>query len=271
MHENVAQPPERTPSSAMEAKHLIVLVSGVFHSAYNELLPAFKRESGVTIDSYLSPSMGESPDSVFSRLERGEPADVLIMAEKGLDHVVSKGWANDETRVRLAVAPVGIAVKAGSTKPDISTAEKLTQVLLAAKSVAYSISASGQYVSGELFRKLGIEDQMRDKAHEVQGTTPVAQTVADGTYEIGFQSLSELAAVDGIEIVGALPDPVGISTAVAAAVASNSRSPHEAAALLRFLSRSEFMPLLKKHGLGPPHELFALGKSHAHCANRFSK
>lgn len=251
MHNDVDQPPGRRPRIATEPKHLVVLISGVFHSAYDELLPSFKTDSGVTVDSRLSPSMGNSPDSVSSRLERGEPADVLIMAEQGLDRIVSQGLARDDTRVALATAPVGIAVKAGSPKPDISTAEKLTQVLLAAKSVAYSISASGKYVSGDLFKKLGIEDQMRAKAHEVEGTTPVAQTVADGTYEIGFQSLSELGAVDGVDLVGALPSPVGLATTVSGAVATNSCSPHEAADLLRFLSRSEFTPILKRHGLDP--------------------
>lgn len=254
MDTNSEAEPERQEGSVSEAKHLVVLISGVFHAAYNELLPSFEKTSGTTVESYLSPSMGKSPDAVSSRLERGEPADVLIMAEPGLDHVISEGLADEVTRVRIARAPVGIAVRADSPKPDISTPDKLRESLLDADSVAYSISASGQYVSGELFKKLGIEDQMEGKAHEVAGTTPVAQKVADGTYALGFQSLSELGAVEGVELVGALPDPVGHSTSVAGAVASTSRNPHEANALLRFLSRPDFTSMLHKHGLDSPAE-----------------
>ncbi len=238
--------------SRPDSENLVVLISGVFHAAFDELLPTFQGDTGTTVDSYLSPSMGQSPDSVSSRLERGEPADVVIMAEKGLDHAVSAGLVDGGTRVRLAGAPVGIAVKAGAAKPDISTADKLKDVLLKADSVAYSISASGQYVSGELFDNLGIGEEMKAKAHRVEGTTPVAQTIADGTYEIGFQSLSELGAVPGVDLVGALPDPVGLATSVAGAVTAHSRRPADAAALLRFLSRADFIPVLRKNGLTPP-------------------
>ena len=196
--------------------------------------------------------MGPSRDSVPSRLERSESADVLIIAEDAFDHIIAEGWANKDTRVELGIAPVGIAIKAGSRKPDISSVENLRTALLAATSVAYSMSASGKYVSGKLFEKIGIEDQMKGKAHEVEGTTPVAQTIADGRYELGFQSLSELGAVNGVDIIGALPAPLGHSTSIVGAVVSNSRDPHDAMALLRFLSRSEHVAVLKRHGIDPP-------------------
>ena len=234
------------------SQNLIVLISGVFHSVYTELLPVFEKQSGISVESYLSPSMGHSPDSVCSRLDRGEPADVLIMAGEGLDDIIQRGIAVRDTRIELALSPVGIAVKKGSPKPDISTPEKLKQMLLTAKSVAYSISASGQYVSGELFKTLGIAEEMKGKTHEVQGTTPVAKTIADGTYQIGFQAVSELGAVAGVEIVGALPDAVALVNPVGAAIAAKSRNPHEGATLLRFLSRSAVGSTLKKHGLEPP-------------------
>ena len=250
MSASSAPTPDRTQQELRrEPQHLVVFVSGVFHSAYDELLPAFEEQSSVKVDSYLSPSMGKSSDSVTSRLERGEPADVLIMAAAGLEHVISLGLAIPDTIVALASAPIGIAVKAGTAKPDISTTETLITALLAADTVAYSISASGKYVSEELFKKLGIESQMSNKAHQVEGTTPVAEMVANGTYELGFQSLSELGAVEGVELVGALPEPVARSTQVAGAVAVHSQRPRNAEALLRFLSGPEHEPSLKRHGL----------------------
>ncbi len=234
-----------------ESRELVVLVSGVFHAAYVRVLPAFERESGIKVRSELSPSLGDSPQSVVSRLARGEDADVLIMAGRGMDEIVGKEMVLDGTRVELARAPMGLAMKKGAPKPDISTPDRLRETLLSASSVGYSISASGQYVSHELFKKLGIEDQMRGKAHEVKGITPVAETVATGKNQYGFQAVSELLPVDGIELIGKLPDAVEFVTPVSAAVALKSKNPKAARSLLHFLTQHAMGPVLEQHGLDP--------------------
>lgn len=228
---------------------LVVLVSGVFHAAYLDQLPAFERDHGVRVKSELSPSLGDSPKSVTSRLARNEEADVLIMAGRGLDEVVARGLVLEGTRVELARAPVGLSMKKGASKPDITTPDKLRDTLLAASSVGYSISASGQYVSQQLFKKLGIETQMKAKAHEVQGVTPVGETVAKGENQYGFQAVSEILPIDGVELIGKLPDAVEFVTPVSAAVARNSRNPAVARALLRYLTRPEMASILAQHGL----------------------
>ncbi len=232
-----------------DARQLVVLASGVFHAVYTKVLPTFEHETGLNIRTELSPSLGDSPQSVESRLARGEDADVLIMAGRGLDEIVSKKMVMDGTRVELARAPIGLAMKKGAPRPDISTLDQLRETLLAASSVGYSISASGQYVSHELFKKLGIEAQMRGKAHEVKGLTPVAETVASGENQYGFQAISELLPIKGIELIGKLPDAVAFVTPVSAAVALKSRNPEGARALLRFLTRREMDPVLEQHGL----------------------
>ena len=203
----------------------------------------------MTVNSELSPSLGDSPKSVESRLARGEDADVLIMAGRGLDDAVSKKMVLDGTRVELARAPAGMAMKKGAAKPDISTVDGLRATLLSASSVGYSISASGQYVSHELFQKLGIAEQMKGKAHEVEGVTPVSETVAKGVNQYGFQAVSEILPIEGVELIGKLPDPVEFVTPVSAAVALNSKNPEGARALLRFLTRPEMNSILEKHGL----------------------
>src|SRR5262249_20715297 len=143
-------------------------------------------------------------DAIPVRLERGEPVDVLIMVGYALGDFVKKGKVIGDSRVDLANSPIGVAVRAGASKPDISSADALKRALLAAKSVAYSDSASGVYVSTEMFRKLGIEEAMKGKAKEIPAT-PVGEIVAKGEAEIGFQQIAELKPVAGIDIVGRLP------------------------------------------------------------------
>lgn len=235
----------------MNDKALIVFVSGVFHAAYDEVLPEFERGTNIKVTSELSPSLGNSPQSVESRLSRGEDADVLIMAGGGMDAIIAKQMVLDGTRVELARAPMGLAMGKGASKPDISTTDRLRETLLAASSVGYSISASGQYVSHKLFKKLGIEDEMKDKAHEVKGLTPVAETVASGENQYGFQAISELMPTDGIEVIGKLPDDVKFVTPVSAAIARHSRNVGVARALLSFLVRPAMRRILERHGLDP--------------------
>ena len=226
-----------------------MLISGVFHAAYMHVLPFYEQETGFKVKSELSPSLGDSPQSVESRLTRGEDADVLIMAGHGLDEVTAKKMVMEGTRVELARAPAGLATKKGAPKPDISTPELLRETLLSSSSVGYSISASGQYVSHELFKKLGIEEQMKGKTHEVKGLTPVSETVAKGENQYGFQAVSEIFPIEGAELVGRLPDAVEFVTPVRAAVALKSKNPEGARSLLRFLTRQEMGALLEQHGL----------------------
>ena len=103
-----------------------------------------------------------------------------------------------DSRVDLVKSPIGIAVKSGAPKPDISSADAVKRALLAAKTIAYSDSASGVYVSTEMFQRLGIADEMKDKARKIPAT-PVGEIVAHGDAEIGFQQISEMLPVPGIE------------------------------------------------------------------------
>jgi molybdate transport system substrate-binding protein len=145
---------------------------------------------------------------------------------------------------------IGVAVKAGAPKPDISSVDALKRALLAAKSVAYSDSASGVYISTEMFAKLGIADEMKDKAKKIPAT-PVAEIVARGDAEIGFQQISELKPIAGIDIVGPLPDDLQKVTVFSAGIASVSKEPDAGKALIRFLASPAASAAIIKSGLEP--------------------
>jgi molybdate transport system substrate-binding protein len=148
--------------------------------------------------------MGTTHNAIPVRLERGEAIDVVIMAAPALADLIKQGKVRADSRVDLVRSKIGMAVKAGAPKPDISTVDALKRTLLAAKSIAYSDSASGVYLSTELFPKLGIADQIKGKTRKIEAD-PVGGVVATGEVEIGFQQISELRPVKGIDIVGELP------------------------------------------------------------------
>ena len=187
------------------AAEVRVMISGGLSAAYNALVPEFERATGNKVITAYGPSMGTTVNAIPMRLERGEPADVLILVGYALGDLIKQGKIVTDSRVDLVKSKIGVAVKAGTPKPDISSPEALKRSLLAAKSIAYSDSASGVYVSTEMFGKLGIAEEMKDKARKIPAT-PVGEIVAHGDAEIGFQQISELQPVAGIDIVGPLPD-----------------------------------------------------------------
>jgi molybdate transport system substrate-binding protein len=141
-------------------------------------------------------------------------------------------------------------VKSGAPKPDISSADAVKRALLAAKSIAYSDSASGVYVSTEMFQKLGIAEAMKDRARKIPAT-PVGEIVAKGEAEIGLQQISELKPVAGIDIVGPLPDELQKITVFSAGIASASKEPDAGRALIQFLASPDARAELIKSGLEP--------------------
>ena len=237
-------------SGAVSAAEVRVMISGGLTAAYKVLVPEFERATGHKVLTAYGPSMGTTANAIPVRLERGEPADVLIMVGYALGDLVKQGKVVADSRVDLVKSPIGIAVKSGTPKPDIGTADAVKRLLLAAKTIAYSDSASGVYVSTEMFDKLGIKDAVRDKARKIPAT-PVGEIVAHGDAEIGFQQISELRAVEGIDIVGPLPDELQKITVFSAGIASVSKEPDAGKALIKFLTSPAARPEIVKSGLDP--------------------
>jgi molybdate transport system substrate-binding protein len=174
------------------------MISGGFSAALRNLAPAFERATGNTIVMISGPSMGDTPQAIPARLQRGEAADVVIMVGYALEALIKQGKVSADSRVDLARSRIGMAIRAGGPKPDISTVDAFKRTLLAAKSIAYSDSASGVYLSTDLFPRLGIADQLKSKSTMIPAE-PVGLVVARGDAEIGFQQMSELLPVAGAQ------------------------------------------------------------------------
>lgn len=237
-------------TGAAGAAEIRVMISGGLSAAYEALVPEFERATGHKVLTARGPSMGTTVNAIPVRLERGEPADVLIMVGYALKDLAGKGKVMAGSSVDLVKSPIGLAVKAGAPKPDIGTADALKRALLAAKTIAYSDSASGVYVSTEMFQKLGIADEMKDKARRIPAT-PVGEIVAHGDAEIGFQQISELKPVAGIDIVGPLPDELQRITVFSAGIATVSKEPEAGRALIKFLASPAARDAIVKSGLDP--------------------
>ncbi len=230
---------------------IIVMISGGYKSTYLALVSEIERQTGIRLVTVPGPSMGTTPDAIPNRLSRGEPADVVVMVGSALDRLAAKGETVPRTKVEVALSPIGMAVRAGTKLPDIITVAALRQTLLDAKSAAYSDSASGFYLETELFERLGITEQMKGKAHQIRAT-PVAEIVAKGEAEIGFQEVSELLPIPGVTFVGPLPPEVQRLTPFAAAVATRSGHPALARGVVACLASARARPVLERMGLKPP-------------------
>jgi len=227
-----------------------VMISSGFIAPYRELVPDFERLTGNTIVTITGPSMGNTPQAIPNRLQRGEPVDVLIMVGYALDDLTKGGKVIAGSRVDLAQCGIGMAVRAGAPKPNIRSVEAFKRTLLEAKSIAYSDSASGVYVSTELFQRLGIANQVKGKSRMITGE-PVGAVVARGEAEIGFQQISELRPVPGIELVGPLPAELQKITVFSAGVAAGAKEPDAARAFIMFLASPAAVAAIAKSGMEP--------------------
>jgi molybdate transport system substrate-binding protein len=231
----------------VSADDLRVMTSGAFTAAYLELLPQLERSINGKVVTAAT-SMGTGSDSIPSRLERGEAVDVVIVPDETLRQMIKAGVVMADSRVELARSSIGMAVRAGAPKPDISSLDALRRTLLQAKSIAYSGSVSGVYVSTELFQRLGIADQVLGKSRRIDRER-VGAVVARGEAEIGFQQISELLPVPGVDYVGPLPPEAQRVTVLSAGVAAGSKNADAARALIRFFASPEAAAAVAKTGL----------------------
>lgn len=232
------------------AADIQVVSSGGFAQAYRELAPRFEQQTGHHLVSAWGPSMGTTHNAIPQRLARGEPIDVVIMVGGALDTLMQQGQLVPGSKVVLAYSPIACAVKAGARHYDISTVAALRETFLAVSSIAYSDSASGEYIKNELIDKLGLREQVQSKMTKIPAT-PVGEIVASGRSELGCQQRSELKPVKGIEILGLLPAEVQLITPFSGAVVRTSARPQEAAALLKFLGSRDNAAVIEETGLQP--------------------
>ena len=232
------------------ADDFIVMTSGAFTAAHLELIPQIEKLAKKKVVTATT-SVGTGETSIASRLKRGEIADIVIVAEPLQRQFIADGVVMEEGALPVATSTIGLAVRAGAPKPDLSTVEGLKRTLLEAKSIAYSASVSGQYLTTELYQRLGIAEQCLPKSRLITGGERTGAVVARGDADIAVQQISELLPVPGIEHVTPLPAEVQKVTQFLAGVGANSSDPGLAREVIRFLASSSAAPAILKTGLEP--------------------
>ena len=239
-----------TKAVAPAGTEIRVMTSGGFTAAYDELTPTYEKATGHKVQTAYGASMGAASDSIPSRLARGEPVDIVILARPALDALVAQGKVVPGSQVDLVRSSIGFAVRSGTPKPDIGTVDALKRTLLAAPSIAYSASASGTYYETELLKKLGIEEQVKPKSRRILSER-VGTVVARGDAALGLQQVSELLPIQGIDYVGPLPAEVQRVTVFSAGISSTARQPEAAKQLIRYFTSPQAAPAIVKSGLEP--------------------
>jgi len=229
---------------------LIVMTSGAFTAAYLELIPkveALTQKKLVT----AATSIGTGETSIPNRLKRGEVVDVVIVADGVIKQFIADGLIVADSYTPLARSSIGMAVRAGTAKPDLSSVEALKRTLVNAQSIAYSASVSGEYLTTELYQRLGIADQVLRKSKLIGGGERVGAVVARGEAELGFQQMSELMPVPGIAHITPLPAEVQKVSLFSGGVAASSKDPAVARRALGFFASSDARAAIAKSGLEP--------------------
>jgi molybdate transport system substrate-binding protein len=230
---------------AAHAAEVKVMAANAVKEAYLELASAFERSSGHKVTTIWGGTEG-----VAKRIGSSEVVDIVIIAAPNIDTLILEGKLVSGSRADFAKSGVGIAVRTGLPKPDISSGEAVKRAVLAANSVAYSSGPSGFYIA-DLFKKMGITDQIKDKVKQPASGVQVGELVARGEADLGFQQISELLHVKGIDYLGPLPAEIQNVTVYSAGLHAAAPAPDAAKALVKFLTAPEAGPIIKKTGMEP--------------------
>jgi len=231
-----------TPATATQ---LNLLASTAVQTVLEEVLAQHERASGDKIAVTIA-----STAAIMARLKAGETPDMVVVTREGIETLIQEGKVVADSRAELASAGLGIAVKRGAPKPDISTVDALKRTLLATKSVAYTASgASGQYFA-KLLERLGIAEEMKPKSNILKSGL-AGDVVARGESELAVQMMSEILAVPAAELVGPLPAEVQSNMVFTAGTLAGSTRGSEARALVNYLRTPAVGAVFKAKGLDP--------------------
>jgi molybdate transport system substrate-binding protein len=234
-------------SAGAQSSEITLIAPGGIRSAVEELIPGFEARTGHKVKATFGSGLGTK-----KQVASGEAFDVPIL-QPPYPEVLASGNVVTGSAVTLASVSVGVAVKKGASKPDISTADAVKQVLLSAKSIAYPNPAGGAAAGvsfDETLKKLGIAGQVEAKLKRAQGGAGAMAMVAKGEAEIGLTFVSEMGD-PGVDVVGPLPRGIAPPTTLVAFVSSHAKDPAAAKALIDYLSSPEAQPVYKKQGMAP--------------------
>jgi molybdate transport system substrate-binding protein len=222
-----------------------VMSSIATREAYNQIVPRFEKSSGHKVVTIWA-----GTSDMMKRIGGGEVVDLAIVSAATIDELTRQGRLVAGSRTDVAKSGIAVAVRPGAARIDLSSGETVKKALLAANSIAYSSGPSGVYLA-DLFRKWGIADEIKSKVTVIAPGLPVGDLLARSEVEIGFQQVSELLAIKGIDYLGPLPPDIQIVTVFAAALHVQASAPDAAKALVKFLTSPESVQTIKKAGLEP--------------------
>ncbi len=210
-----------------------------------QLIGAFAQQSGWSLQM-------ESVGGVDAakRVQKGEAFDVVVLGSDAIDKLIASGHLLAGSRVDLVKSPTAVAIKSRAPRPDILTASSLKASLLAASSISYSTGPSGVYLA-QLFENMGIADQLKAKTIQAPPGVPVGSLVAKGEVALGFQQRSELIHIEGIDVLGNLPDEVAYITTFSAGIPINAslESKTFIQQFLTFANSAQAIPIKQSQGM----------------------
>jgi molybdate transport system substrate-binding protein len=235
-------------SNPARAAEVTLIGPGGIRAAVQQMIPDFERATGHKVKATFGSGGGTK-----ERVIKGEPFDVPIV-QPPLEPVIASGHVIAASETPLATVAVGVAVRAGAPKPDISTADAVKRLLLGSKAIAYPNAATGAAAGvsfNQTLEKLGIADAMKQKIRIAQGGRGAMELLAKGEVDFGLTFISEIITEPGVEVVGPLPRDISTPTALIGFISAQSKEPEAAKALMRYLSSPEVAAVYKERGMQP--------------------
>lgn len=236
--------------SAVAPSEIKAFMSIGVQSAVEPLMPVFEKASGHRIVATWATGA-----ALNKRVQAGEEADLLISARSGIDSLIREGKIQAGSDAELARSGVGVAVRKGAPKPDISTPDALKRTLLIAGAISYSNPSAGG-ASGvhfaEVLKRLGIASEMQGKTKFPPPSGLSARLLVSGEVDFAIQQIPELASVDGTELIGPLPGDLQLVTSFVAGIPTAARQADAAGAFVRFLQSPQAVAVLKAKGFDVP-------------------
>jgi molybdate transport system substrate-binding protein len=232
------------PATTQAADVKVIGATGV-RDVVTLLAPGYERASGNKVVASWNGTV-----DVLKRLRAGEVVDLVILAAQDIDSLAKEGKILAGSATPILKSDVGVCIKSGAPKPDLSSPDAVKRALLAAKSISYSTGPSGIYMLG-LFERMGIADEMKAKAKIAPPGAAVGDIVARGEAELGFHQVSEIIDVAGVDYRGMLPEGIRGTTKFSAAIHTGASQVDAAKALIKSITSPDALPVIRKKGMEP--------------------
>jgi molybdate transport system substrate-binding protein len=232
-----------------EPAQVSVLMSGGFSGAYERLLPEFQRATGIGVTTGSGASQGSGPQTIAAQLARGIHADMVILSREGLSDLIAANKIVAGTDVDLAEVPLGVAIRAGTARPDVRTVEAFKQLLLRADIIAMPASTSGIWMTTDLFPRLGLAGKVRTKL--APRGSDATRMVAAGEVDLAVMPVSEILAATGVEFAGPIAPEIQFVQTFSAAVVAGSKATDNSKRLIGFLSSAQAAQAIRESGMEP--------------------